>query len=249
LKLKINTGEIWDRRWEGIDVKAFKDQSFINDKWTLFHKSLIEKYLKKLDKDAVFMEAGCGPGQWCFHVSEKFKIKSIGVDVAEKTIEKLNEHNCRKGHVSFVADDLNNSQLKSNLCDMFVSLGVIEHTRDSKPMMRTLHRLTRPNGIGVITVPNLYSIHTFTRPVLSFLGKWDIGYEKSFSSRSLRRLAMGAGFDLIEEGILPTGELLGTFLIKRGGIGRLIERFCYFIERRQRLFGFITYIVVRKRNS
>lgn len=167
MKQKIDTGEVWDNKWDGTDIKVFKHQAFITDKWTLFHKSLIEKYLKKLNREAVFLEAGCGLGQWCFYVAEKYKIKSIGVDVAEKTIKRLNKQIFKNNNlVSFIADDLNNSKLDNNFCDMFISLGVIEHTKNSMPMMRTLYRLTRPNGIGVITVPSLYCMHTFTRPIL-----------------------------------------------------------------------------------
>jgi len=246
LKQKTDTGEVWDERWKGIDLNKFHDRSFVDDKWTLFHKSLIEKYLNKLKSGSVFLEAGCGLGQWCFYASEKYNTRSIGVDVAEETINKLNEHNPRKEQVGFVVDNLNDSKLEDGLCDMFISLGVIEHNRDSVPMLKTLYRLTKPGGVGVVTVPNLYCMHVITRPILQFLGKWNIGYEKSFSNKSLKKIASSVGFEVIEDGLLPTGELFGNTSINLPLVGRLFKSLSFFLERRQKIFGFLAFVVVRK---
>lgn len=246
MKQKVDTGEVWDDKWRGIDLNKFYERSFVDDKWTLFHKSLIDGYLEELSSDAVFLEAGCGLGQWCFYASEKYNTRSIGVDVAEETINKLNEHNPQKERVSFVVDDLNNSSLESGLCDMFISLGVIEHSRDSVPMLKTLYRVTKPGGIGVITVPNLYSMHYITRPILQFIGKWNIGYEKSFSNKALKRIVTSVGFEVIDDGLLPTGELFGNTSINLPLLGRLFESLSFFLERRQKIFGFLAFVVVRK---
>ena len=187
---KLTVGEIWDDKWEKLDIHAFKEGAFKRDPWTVSHKPIIEKYIKKIKQGGVFLEAGCGMGQWCFYVAEKYGLKSFGVDVAEKTIEKLNDY-CGKLNgnlINFIADDLNDSKMESQFCDMFVSLGVIEHFQDSKPMLKNLYRLLKPGGIGIITVPNAYSMHSITRPILQILNRWDIGYEKSFLPRELKNL-------------------------------------------------------------
>lgn len=242
----LSVGEIWDKKWGKVDIDKFRCQSFFTDRWTMYHKSLIERYLRKLHKNSVFLEAGCGLGHWCFYVSEKYKIKSIGVDIAEKTINCLNDYN-KNSLVSFLIDDLNSSQLANNCCDMFISLGVIEHFKDSTPMMKTLYRLAKPGGIGIITVPNVYCLQTFTRPLLQILGKWDIGYEKSFSPKSLRKIVLNVGFDIMENGILPTGELFGSFLSYIPFIGQIFRKISYFIESRQSIFGLFLFVVVKKK--
>lgn len=244
----LDVGETWDKKWGKFDISKFKYQSFLTDRWVLYHKSLIEKYLKKMNKNSVFLEAGCGLGHWCFYVSENYKIKSIGVDVAQRTIRRLNDYcnNNKNNLVSFLVDDLNNSKLKNDYCDMFISLGVIEHFKDSTPMMKTLYRLVRPGGMGIITVPNVYCMQTFTRPVLQSLGKWSVGYEKSFSAKSLRKIALSVGFEIIENGILPSGELFGSFLTYFPFIGNMFKKISYFIERRQNIFGFLLFVVVKK---
>ncbi|MFH1744578.1 MAG: class I SAM-dependent methyltransferase [bacterium] len=240
----LTVGEIWDKRWENIDVNKFKDNAFKHDPWTKHHKPIIEKYIKEIDRNGVFFEAGCGMGHWCFHVSEKYGIKSVGVDVAEETIDKL-QKNCHN-LARFAVDDLNKSKLESDSFDMLISLGVIEHFKDSGLMMKNLYRVLKPNGIGIITVPNVYSVHTITRPILQLLNKWDIGYEKSFSPKKLKNLSLSNGFKIVEYGVLPSGDMFGCFLNNIPLVGKIFEKISLFIEKRQNIFGFISFVVVKK---
>lgn len=239
-------GGIWDKKWNNLDIGDFKRNSFLEDNWTLSHKEIIDKYLKRVKKDGVFLEAGCGMGHWCFYASEKYKIKSVGVDVAQKTIARLNDYRAGDSLTSFLTDDLNDSKLQNNYFDMFVSLGVIEHFKDHRPMMKNLNRILRPGGVGIITTPNVYSLHTLTRPILRFWGKWDIGYEKSFSPNKLKQMSREAGFKVLERGVLPSGELFGCFLNSLPALGKIFKKASLLIEKTQNIFGFISFVVVQK---
>lgn len=245
----IPVGEIWDRKWGGLDIDEFKQISFSEDNWTLSHKTIIEKYLKDVGAGGVFLEAGCGMGHWCFHASEKYKIRSVGVDIAEKTISRLGDYCAKNELLNFKVDDLNNSKLESDYFDMFVSLGVIEHFKNHRPMMNNLNRILKPGGIGIITTPNIYSLHTFTRPILQFMGKWDIGYEKSFSPKQLSRISEDGGFKILGRGVLPSGELFGCFLNNLPVIGKFFKKASLLIEKRQNIVGFISFVVVQKNND
>jgi SAM-dependent methyltransferase len=248
MRTPVPAGKIWDEKWHGIDVLQFKDDAFIHDRWTRFHISLVEKYLNRLKEGSLFLEAGCGMGQWCFYSAKKYKVRVIGVDIARENIENLKRISFQQGYgkIDFMVDDLAFSLLESNLCDMFISLGVIEHSRDNALIIKNLYRVLKPDGIGIITVPNVYALHTLTRPVLQLLNRWNIGYECSFSLRNLRRLVTGSGFKIIESGILPTGELFGTFLNNIPIFGKLIRRIGLSIETKQNIFGFLAFAVLKK---
>jgi SAM-dependent methyltransferase len=237
-------GEIWDRKWKQLDIGEFKENALEYDLWTIHHQPIIDKYAEKVGKNGIFLEAGCGMGYWCFYVSEKYGTKSIGVDIAEEIIFKLRER--RTELVDFTVDDLNNSKLESDYFDMLISLGVIEHFKDSNQMMRNLHKILKHGGIGIITVPNVYSFHTITRPFLQFFGKWDVGYEKSFSPKKLKELSRENNFKIIESGILPSGEMFGLFLNNVPFLGKFFRKLSFFIENRQDTFGFISCVVVKK---
>lgn len=241
---KSDVGKVWDKKWEVLDMDKFREKAFESDPWTIHHRKIIEKYAQKIEKDGVFLEAGCGMGHWCFYVSQKYGIKTVGADIAEETIAKLQKMETDLS--KFLIDDLNDSKLESNSFDMLISLGVVEHFKDSNQMMRNLNRILKPDGVAIITVPNAYSMHTITRPILQLLGKWDIGFEKSFSPQKLKELAWENNFRVIESGILPSGEMFGLFLNNIPIIGKWIEKLSFYIENKQNTFGFISCVVVKK---
>lgn len=236
--------EVWDKKWNKLDINEFRRNAFKSDPWTIHHRPIIEKYAQKIRKGGIFLEAGCGMGHWCFYISEKYGVYSIGADIAEETIVKLQK--VQTEMTEFIVDDLNASKLESEKFDMLISLGVIEHFKDSNRMVKNLNRVLKPEGIAIITVPNIYSIHTISRPILKFLEKWDIGYEKSFSPGKLEELCLKNNFKVIESGILPSGEMFGLFLNRIPFLGKFIEKLSFFIENRQNTFGFISFVVVRK---
>ncbi|MFA6047634.1 MAG: class I SAM-dependent methyltransferase [Parcubacteria group bacterium] len=242
---KSEVGEVWDKKWEKLNVNEFRKNALAYDPWTILHQPVIDKYAQKIGRDGIFLEAGCGMGYWCFYIAEKYKIKTLGVDVAEEIISKLQK--IKTEMTEFAVDDLNNSRLESDSADMFISLGVIEHFKNSNPMVNNLYRLLKSGGIGLITVPNVYSMHTITRPIAQLLGKWDIGLEKSFSPKKLKKLCQKNNFKIVECGVLPTGEMFGLFLNRLPILGKFFERISFFIEKRQNTFGFVAYVIVTKK--
>jgi exosortase/archaeosortase family protein len=89
--------------------------------------------------------------------------------------------------------------------DAVYSMGTIEHFPESDVAARECLRVLKPGGRAIIGVPNRGD--PFLRPalvaVLSALGLYDYGLEKSYSKRGLRRLLEEAGFDVVAtDGIL-----------------------------------------------
>jgi exosortase/archaeosortase family protein len=89
--------------------------------------------------------------------------------------------------------------------DAVYSMGTIEHFPESDVAARECFRVLKPGGRALIGVPNRYD--PFLRPalvaLLSVLGLYAYGQEKSYSKRALRRLLESAGFDVVAaDGIL-----------------------------------------------
>lgn len=82
--------------------------------------------------------------------------------------------------------------------DRIYSMGTIEHTGEYERAVRECFRVLKRGGIAIIGVPNAHD--PFLRPllvaVLSFLGLYAYGYEKSFSMRRLVRILENAGFEI-----------------------------------------------------
>ena len=106
-----------------------------------------QKYLKG---GAKILEGGCGLGQKLFALSKKgFDV--VGIDNAEKTVEKMNklypELNIQKG-------DLRWLEFPDETFDGYWSFGVIEHDIDGfDHIMSEMHRILKVEGYLFITFP------------------------------------------------------------------------------------------------
>jgi SAM-dependent methyltransferase len=242
-------GTIWDKHWAHVEnLETFIEIGKSADKWTEHHLPLIDRLLSEMAKGGLFLEAGCGLGQWCFYARKKYGARALGVDIAAETMAKMRRYVAAKQiqGVEFARDDLTATTLPENYCDLFISLGVIEHFADSGPILKGMYKITKPGKRGLITVPNVFSLHTFSRPLAKILGKWTIGYEKSFSPRGLRKACERTGFKVVECGVIPSGEMFGASLNNLPFVGKLFERLSYAIEKRQHTLGFIAYVIVEK---
>lgn len=239
---------IWDRLWLKSNFANSIDVDKTDDMWTIFHSKILKEELSYLLPNSQFLEAGCGVGQWCFYAN-KLGHRAVGVDIAENTIQKLNRfisNNEEYRNIKFIVDDLTHSKLESNQFDFITSLGVIEHFRDSLPMLRELYRLLKPGGRIFISVPNLFAMQTITRPLTRLLGFWQLGYEKSYSPRGIIREIRRVNFKPLKSGILPSGRLFGRVLNSLPFFGSVFKKLGYFIETRQNIFGLYIYVICEK---
>jgi len=228
------------------DGKEIKDWLYLAT-----HLPFIRKELKKLKKDSKIMEAGCGIGQWVFWMAEQ-DYQVVGVDLAPKAIavakkyaQKNNIKNC-----NFIEGDIRNLKIKDNYFDYIFSFGVLEHFHNPKVILDEFKRVLKVGGKIFISVPNKYSSHSFTRAILKIIGRWDLGYECSYSQKSLNKLFKKSGLKVLRSGLMPGIELFGRGISIIPLVGnflfQLLSRISFYIESRQNTFGFWIYSVAEK---
>ncbi len=85
--------------------------------------------------------------------------------------------------------------------DAIYSMGTIEHFAESNAAVAEMYRVLKPGGRAIVGVPNRWD--PFLRPalvtMLSALGLYGYGYERSFSRGTLRRMLEDTGFRVIAE--------------------------------------------------
>jgi 2-polyprenyl-6-hydroxyphenyl methylase/3-demethylubiquinone-9 3-methyltransferase len=95
------------------------------------------------------LDVGCGSGQFSQWASERgATVTSLDIGV------RLLAEARRRSQSRPVAADACHLPLASNAFDIVVSSECIEHTTDPKGALREIHRVTRPGGVLVVTVPN-----------------------------------------------------------------------------------------------
>lgn len=244
--------EVWESNWAGVDLDfALRDVLKGQDasSQTLAYRPAIDRVLANYAAPVV-LESGCGPGQWLYYVVERTAGNAIGLDIARESLARVGATPLlapyiESGRVRLIEGDIRKTPLPDASVDVILSFGVIEHvvSADSQKAVDEFSRLLKPGGRALITTPNPYSMHTITRPILKAMGKWTVGFERSISPRGLCRYARNANLETESYGVLDTGSLFGAVL---SGRVSFLERLSHEIERRQRIFGFLSFCVARK---
>ncbi|MCX6550425.1 MAG: methyltransferase domain-containing protein, partial [Acidobacteria bacterium] len=99
------------------------------------------------------------------------------------------------------AADVRALPYRTGSIDAVYSMGTIEHFDETELAVAEIFRVLRPGGRAIVGVPNRYD--PFLRApmvaVMSALGLYGYGYEKSYSRRALRRMVERAGFRVTAE--------------------------------------------------
>lgn len=143
--------------------------------------------------------AGCGTGRieaWmasngagvvCLdHLQEAVQISRIHVQRMQRDGD-------------FVVGDLEKMPFKEKTFDFINSGGVLEHFADPRIGLREYFRITKPNGVVIISVPNLIGVNASfgIKPLAEFLSGNRIKsslIERDFSGKRLRKIIRESGF-------------------------------------------------------
>ncbi len=126
--------------------------------------------------------------------------RAFGVDISLPTVFLARE---AFGGVPLraAAADVRALPCRTGSLDAVYSMGTIEHFDETEQAVSEIFRVLKPGGRAVVGVPNRYD--PFLRApmvaVMSALGLYAYGFEKSYSRRALREMLERAGFCVREE--------------------------------------------------
>ncbi len=98
-------------------------------------------------KDLTILDAGCGPGNMLDRLSSRGAV--TGTDLALPALSFC----VKRGYKRIASSRLDVLALKSERFDLVTAIDVLEHMPDDAAGLREIHRVLRPGGIAVITVP------------------------------------------------------------------------------------------------
>ncbi len=142
---------------------------------------VIHRRVAKKVTDGRILDVGCGAGYILSRMQSPHR-ELFGFDITLQGVQRARE---RVNGGSFCIGDAGSIPFKSDTFDCLTCSEVLEHIPGDEPI-RELYRVLKPNGIGVITVPN---------------GKGPAGKEAThirlFSLHSIMDSLMKAGFEVI----------------------------------------------------
>ncbi len=141
--------------------------------WHVGRKDIINRYIRNLGlkKNSAILNIGCGTGG-TINMLEKHGILE-NVDTSQEAVNYLNKLNIKN------VRKINGLKLpyKENTFDLIVALDVLEHIKEDSKALKEWHRVLKPKGKLLITVPAYQwlwsnhdeSLHHYRRYTLSGL--------------------------------------------------------------------------------
>lgn len=114
------------------------------------HPETVFKYLSE-NKNAKILECGAGPGAFTKILQENGFSEIHVLDFSPGLYFP------DKGKLTFHQMDLNREQMpyQDNFFDFVVAWGVVEHMENPFYFMREAHRVLKPNGVFIFSIPNV----------------------------------------------------------------------------------------------
>ena len=117
--------------------------------------SALNKYLQRFPikkNDTKILDAGCGPGHFLSRLKEHGNI--YGTDYSKDALAFC----LQKHSIPVFVSDLERIPIRSDYFDCIVSLETIEHVQQDVSVLREYHRILKPGGVCLISVPAFMSL-------------------------------------------------------------------------------------------
>ncbi|HOX96078.1 MAG TPA: class I SAM-dependent methyltransferase [Candidatus Woesebacteria bacterium] len=123
--------------------------------------SIISSIVGKHKKTTIFVDVGCGDGVYekLLPKSTTSRMKSIGLDFSGQQLKKASVFFQETHKVDF---DSENIPLPDKTADLILCSEVLEHLFFPEKIIKEMHRVLKPHGLLIITVPNFSSLQTRT---------------------------------------------------------------------------------------
>jgi|GEM_PF-6302888 len=184
------------------------------------HKKLLVKFLGDVTNKKI-LEIGCGDGRYLKFLQERGAYV-IGLDISDVALSLAK----KRGQV--IKADARNLPFKSNVFDAVFSFGVVEHFDETQKAINEHQRVTKKDGIIIISVPNIFSPYNILAALWHIKkGTWRMrpaSYGKRFTLKQLKSmLEKSNNTEVIELSGLNIFPIYFSFLNRIGFISRLAE--------------------------
>jgi len=116
---------------------------------SIWHKAI----LKLFDfKNKSVVDIGCGSGSFLLAIKNE-AVKTLGIDPNKINCQKATEHN-----LTTINDYPENIKNHDSEFDIASSFEVIEHLYTHENIIKSMEKMLKSGGLGIITTPNAFNI-------------------------------------------------------------------------------------------
>ena len=154
----------------------------------------LEQYVEAADPPRA-VEIGCGSAiDLCLLRGRVPGVIAVGIDLSWQGLGVALD-SARELHVPIrlCQGDTFALPFRTGSFGVVFSQGVLEHFPDPRPALAEQVRVLSPNGVLVVSVPQMFTGYTVHKRRAIRMGTWPWGWEDQYSSRRLRRLGHSLG--------------------------------------------------------
>jgi SAM-dependent methyltransferase len=168
-----------------VNVEEYERMYSMEDSYWWFQgrlaivQSLLDRYLPEQPRPGRVLDVGCGTG---LILKTLDKWEPTGIDFSHLALE----FSRRRGARNLIQGNVVELPFADNSLDLILALDLIEHIEDDRRIVAEFHRVLRPGGCLIATVPAhqfLWSDHDIA-----------LHHFRRYSYKGFRRLLRGAGF-------------------------------------------------------
>ena len=207
-----STRATWETIWDGasIEVELEAVQS-------ARAQETLQAYLPYLSKEDVHIEAGSGLS------AVVIALRQMGYDAhgLDYAVNALVESQRYDASLPLVAGDIHHLPYADNTFGSYLSFGVLEHFEHGmQPALREAHRILKPGGILVLTIPYPNVVYQLVQLKRKLSGQSQLTddefYESTYTRQQLIDNVTQANFEIVS--IQPTSHAFTLWGL--GGIFR-----------------------------
>lgn len=183
--------------------------------WSRGRRALVDKLWKRYGdraradgRDVRVLDIGCGPGSTLKDLESAGQ--GYGLDVSDTALKYCEERGINTVALASAAS----LPYQDELFDLVTSIDVIEHVQDDVDAMREMHRVARPGGVIVFTIPAFNFLWSRRDEQCHHVRRYRLGEVKA--------KAVEAGLKPIRTTYINLPLLVPLFLLVK--VGHLIRR-------------------------
>ncbi|MDP9192142.1 MAG: methyltransferase domain-containing protein [Acidobacteriota bacterium] len=217
-------------------------------RWRFAHSLETKLIRRHLPAGSKIIDAGCGFGDWVTFLNG-LGYRAVGVDYSDELIQRLRE---AYPEGEWVQTDIRAMPYPEAAFDGIISWGVVEHDEAGPgAALREFHRLLRPEGVAIVTVPVDSAITRRACEVFEHEpGKEHAFFQYNLSREELRTEMTNAGFEVLEIGSMPVAHI--AFVAPkfarrlRGQAFRFLNLAVHVLMSWMKRYHVMIYVVARK---
>jgi SAM-dependent methyltransferase len=133
-------------------------------------------------RDLKLLDVGCGAGNMIHHLSRYGQVQGVEIDPRPVAVAQ------RRGYAVEQGDAVEGLRFDDGAFDVVSALDVIEHNEDDMAILREAHRVLKPGGHVIITVPALMWLWSHNDEINAHV--------RRYTAKALRQKLEQAGFGI-----------------------------------------------------